>query len=195
MGHPAEKLRPATYADLEAVPSHLVAEIIDSTLYTSPRPSPKHAFAASRLGGRLDGPFGLGEGGPGGWIILDEPELHLDADVIVPDLAGWRIERMPELPDTAYFTVVPDWICEVLSPSTEAIDRIKKMRIYAREQVRHVWLLDPIGRTLEVFKLGDDGRWVVIGLHEEAEKVRAEPFDALELDLALLWNKPAPRGA
>ncbi|MCC6559618.1 MAG: Uma2 family endonuclease [Polyangiaceae bacterium] len=192
MGHPAEKLRPATYADLEAVPSHQVAEILEDTLYAFPRPAPKHAFASSRLGGRLDGPFGLGEGGPGGWILLDEPELHLGADVIVPDLAGWRVERMPELPETAYFTLAPDWICEVLSPSTAGVDRVKKMPVYAREGVKHVWLLDPGERTLEVFRLTEAGRWEVIGLHGEAERVRAEPFDAIELDLSLLWKTPAP---
>lgn len=192
MGHPAEKLRPATYADLEAVPSHQVAEIIENTLYVSPRPAPKHAFASSTLGIELGGPFGRGRGGPGGWIILDEPELHLGEDAIVPDLAGWRVERMPELPETAYFPLAPDWICEVLSPSTEAIDRVKKMRVYARERVRHVWLLNPTERILEIFKLGESGRWEVIGLHEEAEKVRAEPFDAIELDLSLLWSPTPP---
>lgn len=191
MGHPADRLRPATYADLEAVPPHQIAEIIENTLYVSPRPAPKHAFASSGLGGELVGPFTRGRGGPGGWIILDEPELHLREDVIVPDIAGWRVERMPGLPDTAYFPLAPDWICEVLSPSTAGVDRIKKMPIYAREGVKHVWLLDPNERTLEVFRLTAAGRWEVIGLHGEAEKVRAEPFDAIELDLALLWG-PAP---
>lgn len=191
MGHPAAKLRPATYADLAAVPPHQVAEIIEGTLYAFPRPAPRHAYAASRLTGRLDGPFNLGEGGPGGWIIVYEPELHVGEDVLVPDIAGWRVERMPELPETTYFPLAPDWICEVLSPSTEAIDRVKKMKVYARERVSHVWLLDPIERILEVFKLGESGRWEVIGQHEEAEKVRAEPFDAIELDLSLLWRKPA----
>lgn len=195
MGDLAEQLLPATYADLEAVPPHQVAEIIDGTLHVSPRPAPKHAYASSTLGVELGGPFGLGRGGPGGWVLLDEPELHLGADVLVPDLAGWRAERMPELPETAYFALAPDWVCEVLSPSTERNDRIKKMRVYARERVQHVWLLDPVQRTLEVFRLGEAGRWEVIGLHEEDEKVRAEPFSAIELDLSLLWRKPAPPAA
>jgi Uma2 family endonuclease len=174
-----------------AVPPHQVAEIIENTLHVFPRPAPRHTYAASRLGSRLDNPFGVGEGGPGGWMILHEPELHLGEDVLVPDLAGWRVERMPDLPETAYFPLAPDWACEVLSPSTAAIDRIKKMRIYARESVRHVWLVDPIERTLEVFRLGNAGLWEVIGLHAEAEKVRAEPFDAIELDLSLLWRTSA----
>ena len=192
MGHPAEKLRPATYADLEAVPPHQVAEIIEGTLYAFPRPAPKHANASSALGMKLGPPFQFGEGGPGGWWIVDEPELRLTGDVLVPDLAGWRVERLPELPETAYFSVAPDWICEVLSPSTAGIDRVKKMPVYAREGVRHVWLIDPNERTLEVFRLGADGHWQVIGLYDEAAKVRAEPFGAIEIDLMRLWQKPAP---
>lgn len=195
MGHPAEKLRPATYADLEAVPPHQVGEIIDSTLYIFSRPGPKHARVSSRLGGELMGPFDVGRGGPGGWIILDEPELHLASDALVSDLAGWRVERMPELPETAYIELAPDWVCEVLSPSTAGIDRIKKMPVYAREGVKHVWLIDPNERTLEVFRLTEARRWEVIGLHGEADKVRAEPFDAFELDLSLLWKAPAPPAA
>jgi len=195
MGHPAEKLRPATYADLEAVPPDQVAEIIEDTLYVFPRPSGPHTFASSRLGGRLDGPFSLGEGGPGGWWILDEPELHLGKEVIIPDLAGWRVERMPELPEDNKFRVAPDWICEVLSPSTAAYDRIKKMPLFAREGVGHLWLLDPVARTLEVYRLGADGHWKVIGLYDETAKARAEPFDAIELDLSLLWKKPASPAA
>jgi len=156
MGLPAEKRLPAVYADLEAVPAHLVAEIINGELQTLPRPAPKHAKTASFLGGELHGPYHKGLGGPGGWIILDEPEIHLGPDVLVPDLAGWRVERMPELPDAAYFTLPPDWICEVLSPSTEAVDRADKMPIYAREGVRHAWLLDQI-RTVHAASKGSYG--------------------------------------
>jgi Uma2 family endonuclease len=189
MGLPAEKRRPATYADLEAVPPHLVAEIINGELHTMPRPAPKHTEAASMLGGLLTGPFRLGAGGPGGWRILDEPEIHLGLDVLVPDLAGWRLERMPTLPETAYFEIAPDWVCEVLSPSTEAADRAEKMPIYARENVRFAWLIDPILKTLEVFVLGSERRWMMAAVHRGDVRVRAEPFDAIELDLALLWAK------
>jgi hypothetical protein len=191
MAHPADKPRPPTLADLEAAPAHQIAEILDSTLHVLPRPAPRHAYAASRLNGRLDGPFNLGEGGPGGWILLFEPELRLGEDVIVPDLAGFRVERLPELPDAPHFALAPDWICEVLSPSTVSIDRIKKMRIYARERVQYAWILDPGARTLEVFRLGEAARWEILGMYEEAEKVRAEPFDAIEIDLARLWA-PSP---
>ena len=147
-----EKLpRPATYADLEAVPPHRVAEIIRGTLHTFPRPAPKHARASSALGGKLFDPFDAGNGGPGGWILLDEPELHFDPaereEVLVPDLAGWRRERLPRLPEEAFFRLAPDWICEVLSPSTVAHDRVEKMPVYAREGMRHAWLVDPIGRS------------------------------------------------
>ncbi|WP_437948086.1 Uma2 family endonuclease [Sorangium sp. So ce296] len=194
MGQPAEKPRRATYADLEAVPPNNVAELVRGTLHVFPRPAPRHARASSRLGGKLSGPFDLGEGGPGGWHILDEPELHFsdpnapgEIDALVPDLAGWRVERMPELPQTAYFELAPDWICEVLRPSTEGVDRDEKMPIYAREGVRHAWLVDPIARTLEVYVLGEDRRWGPAMVHRDAARVRVEPFDASELDLSVLW--------
>ncbi|HVK70355.1 MAG TPA: Uma2 family endonuclease [Polyangium sp.] len=191
MGHPAEKLHPATYADLEAVPPHQVAELIQGTLYVFPRPAPRHARTSSKLGSFLVPPFDEGDGGPGGWWILDEPELHLGGDTLVPDLAGWRVERMPELPETPYFPLAPDWVCEVASPSTAAIDRAKKMPVYAREGVQHLWIVDPIERLLEVFALTPDG-WLLRGVHHDDAKVRAVPFDAIELDLSKLWNKPAP---
>ncbi|WP_437753102.1 Uma2 family endonuclease [Sorangium sp. So ce1389] len=196
MGQPAEKPRRATYADLEAVPPHKVAELVRGTLHVFPRPAPKHARASSGLGAELTGPFDHGKGGPGGWWILDEPELHFpdpDApgaiDALVPDLAGWRRERMPELPETAYFALAPDWICEVLSPSTASFDRDEKMPVYAREGVRHAWLVDPIARTLEVYALGQDRCWGLAAVHRDAAHVRVEPFDAIELDLAVLWAK------
>jgi len=187
-GDSAPKRRRATYTDLEAVPEHLVAEIIDGELITSPRPAPRHAHASSQLGMKLGGPFDLGENGPGGWVILDAPELHLgyEPDVLVPDLAGWRRERLPRIPEDVGITVPPDWLCEVLSPSTTRIDRIRKMPIYARERVRHVWLVDPVAHTLEVFRLEGD-RWVVAAVHGGDDVVRAEPFDALALALAVLW--------
>jgi Uma2 family endonuclease len=135
----------------------------------------------------LRGPFDRGRGGPGGWRILDEPELHLGADVLVPDIAGWRRERLPALPEEAYFSVVPDWICEVVSPSTEAIDRGKKLAIYAREGVRHVWMVDPMARVLEVLRL-EGGRWSIVSTWSGLATIRAEPFDAIDLDLSLLWE-------
>jgi Uma2 family endonuclease len=172
------------------VPDHLVAEIIDGELHTTPRPAPRHADASSGLGGALRGPFDRGRGGPGGWRILDEPELHLKSDVLVPDVAGWRRERLPRLPDEAYFSLAPDWICEVVSPSTAALDRVKKLAIYARECVGHAWLVDPIARTLEVLRLGD-GRWTILSTWSGLVTIRAEPFDAMDLDLSLLWEDPA----
>lgn len=177
----------ATYADLVAVPENLVAEILGGELYASPRPAPPHVHAASVLGMLLGPPFHVGVNGPGGWLIVDEPELHLGSDVIVPDLAGWRRERMPETTSTAHFTLAPDWVCEVLSPATETIDRGKKLKIYARERVANAWLLHPILRTLEVRRL-EKQRWVLVDTHEARVLVRAEPFDAIELDLGALWG-------
>jgi Uma2 family endonuclease len=179
--------RPATYDDLRKVPDHLVAEILDGELHVTPRPAPRHASTTYGVGGLLWGPFDRGRGGPGGWRILYEPEVHLSPDVLVPDLAGWRRERLPALPEEAYFTLAPDWICEVLSPSTASTDRVKKLSIYAREHVRHVWLLDPLARTVEVLRL-ENGRWSIVTTGADADTLRAEPFDAIDLDLSLLWD-------
>lgn len=185
-GVPAK--RPATYEDLAKVPEHLVAEIIDGELVTSPRPSARHAVAASALGADLHGAFGRGRGGPGGWVILDEPELHIVDQVIVPDIAGWRRERMPEVPDAAYFELPPDWVCEVLSPSTAKLDKTRKRHHYARARVAHLWFVEPAAQTLEVFRLeGETWRLVLTAAGEE--KVRAEPFDAVEIELGPLWAR------
>ena len=188
-GHTAVS-RPATYEDLCQVPDHKVAEIIDGELIVSPRPALPHANASSSLGGILASPFHFGSGGgPGGWWILFEPELHLRDDVVVPDLAAWRRERLPFVPDAAYLTLAPDWVCEVISPSTERMDRSRKMRIYAREGVQHLWLLDPLVRTLEVLRL-ENARWVVLATHGDTDVVRPEPFDAIEIGLSTLWPDP-----
>jgi Uma2 family endonuclease len=182
----------ATYQDLLEVPDNLVAEILDGDLYASPRPAPPHTRVASALGGELYPPFDRGRGGPGGWWILDEPELHLGSDVLVPDLAGWRLERLPEMPVTPWFSLAPDWVCEVASPSTEQIDRVKKLRIYARESVPHAWLISPTIKTLEVLRRAESS-WTLVAAYGGDETVRAEPFDAIDLDLRVLWRKvPAP---
>lgn len=179
--------RPATYDDLLALPEHVVGEIIDGELVVSPRPAARHASASSSLGVELGGAFGRSNrGGPGGWIILDEPELHVVGQVLVPDLAGWRRERLPQVPDAPFFELPPDWACEVVSPSTAARDRTRKMHHYARAGVRHVWLLDPAPQTLEVFRL-DGETWRLVSSAAGDARVRAEPFDAVELDLALIW--------
>jgi Uma2 family endonuclease len=177
----------ATYADLCAVPDNFVAEILGGELHASPRPASPHGHAAGALGIKLGGPFQYGENGPGGWWFHPEPELHFGSDVVVPDIAGWRRERMPTVPDVAYFTLAPDWLCEVLSPSTEAIDRRQKLPIYAREGVQHAWLVDPLQHTLKVLRL-ESQRWSLIATHEADAKVRAEPFDAIELALRALWR-------
>ena len=180
--------RPATYADLEALPGNVVGEILFGVLHAHPRPAAPHAQASSTLGELLGDPFKRGRGGPGGWIILDEPELHFGADVVVPDLAGWRRERMPTLPETAFFTLAPDWVCEVVSASTEALDRSDKMDVYLRVRVQHVWFVDPVAKTLEVFRREND-RFYVVKTWRDAAVVRAEPFDAIEIALADLWQR------
>ena len=181
--------RPASYEDLRQVPENLVGEIIDGELVTSPRPSARHAAAASALGVDLGAAFGRNNrGGPGGWVILDEPELHVVGQVLVPDLAGWRRERMPEIPDVAFFELAPDWVCEVLSPSTAALDRTQKRHHYGRAGVRHLWLLDPGPQTLEVHRLDGDA-WRLVSSAAGDVKVRAEPFDAVEVDLKDVWAR------
>lgn len=178
--------RRATYEDLLKVADHQVAEIIGGDMHVSPRPASRHALASAGLGGQLWGAYQQGRGGPGGWWILDEPELHLGEDVLVPDLAGWRRARMPDLPDAAHSELAPDWVCEVLSPGTRAIDLTDKRRIYAGVGVPHLWLVDPTARTLEAFDLRD-GAWTLIAALKEAEDVRVPPFDAIAFPLSVLW--------
>jgi Uma2 family endonuclease len=180
------KKRPATYQDVIDAPEHMVAEILDDELFLSPRPAPRHAMSTMSLAGIVGPAFMKGRGGPGGWIILIEPELHRGSDVLVPDLAGWKRERMPRLPNVAFFPIVPDWVCEVLSPSTAKIDRTRKRRIYAREGVLHMWLIDAVQRSLEVSRL-EAGRWSEVAVHRDDEIVRAEPFEAIEIELSDLW--------
>ncbi len=176
------------YTRFRAVPQYQVAEIIRGGLITHPRPAARHATASSLLGAELIGPFRRGIGGPGGWVILDEPELHLGNDILVPDLGGWRRERMPQIPDVAAFELAPDWICEVLSPSTETMDRTDKLPIYAEHGVSHAWLVDPIAKTLEVLRL-TSSKWLLLATYRDDAKVRAEPFDAVELELRVLWER------
>ena len=176
----------ATYQDVLDAPAHRVAEIVDGTLHTHPRPAMPHAHASSYLGGELIGSFGRRHGGPGGWWIIFEPELHFGDDILVPDLAGWRRERMPEFPDSAYVTLAPDWVCEVLSPSTRKLDLCGKRPVYARERVVHLWLVDPLARTLEAFELRE-GEWALIATAADADPVAIRPFEAVTFSLADLW--------
>jgi Uma2 family endonuclease len=186
----------ATYQDVLATPRDMVAEVIDGQLHLHPRPAAPHAAAASGLGVELGPPFQRGRGGPGGWILLDEPEMHLgtEPDILVPDLAGWRRERMSLIARCAYFTLAPDWVCEVLSPSTRDVDRADKLPVYGREQVRHVWLVDPDVCTLEVLRL-DGASYRIVGTWRGGAVVRADPFDAIELDMAVLWADVEPKGS
>lgn len=192
MSRPAERL--ATYEDLFDLPDHVIGEILHGRLITQPRPAPKHARSASILGGELVSPFDQGRGGPGGWWILFEPELHLGPHILAPDLAGWRRERMPVFPDTAWFDVAPDWVCEVLSPGTARTDRVIKMPIYAERGVEWLWLVDPDQQTLEVYQR-HDGHWLMLHAWQQADEVAAPPFAEHRFTLNDLWLPPAPDSA
>ena len=182
-------LRRATYEDLLAVPDHLIAELIDGELYTTPRPAIPHMNVSTVLGGSLNVRFQQGSGGPGGWWILVEPEMHVEGHSAIPDVAGWRVEHLAVLPRAATIDVAPDWLCEVQSPSTARFDRVKKLPMYAEIRVQHVWLIDPIARTLEVLRLESD-RWMLAGNYGGDDVVRVEPFEAVEIKLATLWLDP-----
>lgn len=179
--------RTPVYEDLFTIPDNMTGEIINGELIVTPRPSRNHAIVASRLGYEIGPPYDFGRGGgPGGWVILDEPEISLGENIVVPDLAGWKKERFPVKEPHNWISVAPDWVCEILSPATAQIDRTEKMPLYARHRVSYAWLIDPIFRTLEVFRF-EPGRWIVLGVYAKAAKVRAEPFSEIELDLGLLW--------
>jgi Uma2 family endonuclease len=187
MSEPAKKK--ANYDDLFNIPENMTGEIINGELVVTPRPSKGHALASSYLGGEVIPPYCHGRGGgPGGWVILDEPEIKFGENIIVPDLAGWRRERFPVNEEQNWVSVCPNWICEVLSHSTARMDRVQKMRIFAKHEVGHVWLLDPVLMTLEVFRL-ESGRWSLLDAFSENDKVRAEPFQEIEIDLNVLWLK------
>jgi hypothetical protein len=179
-------VKPATYADLEAVPEHLVAEILFGELVTHPRPVRRHGGAASVLPMLLGGPYQLGNGGPGGWVFVGEPELHLGPHVLVPDIAGWRKERVTEPPDQAYFEVAPDWICEVLSPRTEKYDKGGKRRIYAKYEVGHLWYVDPRVKSLEIFARQKQN-WLLTDAFFDKDEVKVAPFEEVGFSLGLLW--------
>ena len=176
----------ATYQDVIDAPAHRVAEILDGRLYVSPRPPPLAALAKTHLKFVLMAAFDSGREGPGGWWIWREPELHFGEDVLVPDVVGWRRERMPTIPTTDYVTLAPDWACEVLTPKTRELDLDTKRPVYAREGVAHLWLIDPADRTLEAFEFRD-GEWDLIASAKDAEPVTIAPFDAITFSLGDLW--------
>lgn len=183
----------ATYEDVLSAPPHKVAEVLSGELFLHPRPAGPHAAAATALTEELGPPFKRGRGGPGGWLLLAEPELHLGEHILVPDLAGWRRTRLARAPNAAYIETAPDWVAEVLSPGTERIDRAIKLPIYAHQGVSHAWLVNPIQRTLEVLRR-EGAHWLTLSVDRDGDPVRAEPFDAIELALGELWTDAPARG-
>jgi Uma2 family endonuclease len=185
MSQPAKKI--ATYEDLYSIPETMIGEIINGELIVTPRPSLDHSHAASSVGGELVPPFGMGRGGgPGGWVILFEPEICLAQHAVVPDLAGWRKERLAGRSKSEWMSIPPDWVCEVLSPSTALRDRTVKKAIYEEHGVGHLWLVDPLHMTVEVFRL-ESSRWVPAGVFGGEENARLEPFQQIEIHLGDWW--------
>jgi len=178
----------ATYEDLLEVPDNMVAELIEGELYASPRPGFPHADAASELVSFLRTAFG--RRGNGDWHIVFEPQIRFGQNVLVPDIAGWRVDRVPVMPRVATIGIAPDWVCEVLSYSTARIDRQKKLPIYASAQVSHAWIVDVDLQNLEVKRL-ENGGWRDVATFGGDAIVRAEPFDAIEIQLSFIWG-PLP---
>ena len=178
--------REATYADILALPDHVVGEIVAGRLYTQPRPVARHAGANASLQHELIGPFQKGRGGPGGWVFLSEPELHLRPNVVVPDVAGWRSERVDFTGETPNIETPPDWVCEILSPSTERFDRGAKRAVYGRAGVAFLWLLDPRSRILEAFA-NVNGQWLLVGTASDSDDVALRPFEAASFKLSDLF--------
>lgn len=179
--------KPASYQEIIDLPENMVGEIINGHLKTHPRPVPKHTLAASSIGDELVSPFQKGRGGPGGWWILDEPECHLEGNILVPDIAGWRKQKMPSLPEAAWFEIVPDWICEILSQSTARLDRIIKMPLYAKLGVNHLWLIDPNLQTLEAYALLESN-WSLIATFADNDEISIAPFAEHSFTLSVLWE-------
>lgn len=177
---------PATYQDVLDAPPHMVAEVVAGILHTQPGPAKRHAWASSVMGVEIGAPFGRGKGGPGGWLIMDNPELHLAEDIIVPDIAGWRLETMSEDMEGAHLTQAPDWVCEVLSPPTRQFDLDEKRAEFARERVRHLRIPDPDTKSLEVFEL-HDGLRVLLATPVDDAPVSLPPFDAISFPPDALW--------
>jgi Uma2 family endonuclease len=180
--------RNATYADVLAAPEHVIAELMEGSLYLHPSPPLAHVAVSSALTFELGPPFSRGRGGPGGWHILPKVEVHLGANVLVPDLSAWRHERLPELRDEPFLTLTPDWICEITTPQTADFDRQQKLPLYARAGVAFLWIVDPWQRSLEAFRL-EAGQWTPLGSWKNDALVRAEPFSAVLLELGVIWDR------
>ena len=179
----------ATYQDVLDAPPHMVAEVLSGNLFMNPRPAMPHSRVTSALHLALAMPYQKGNGGPGGWTFYFEPELHLDSEILVPDLAAWRLETMPNDPLGPYATITPDWVCETLSPSTRRMDVSQKRDIYAAKGLKHLWFLDPDNRTLETFELLDNGRWQLLSALDGIADVSLPPFDSARFSLGDLWPR------
>jgi len=187
--------KPPTLADLDALPPGIVGEIIDGVLYTMTKPRMRHQRTGTGISADLRGPFDLGRGGPGGWWIVTEPGIELpNTPEISPDVAGWRRERMPEMPGDEPIRVVPDWVCEILSKNTRRHDQVVKMPYYAKIGVAYAWVADAEARVLVAYRL-ESGAWRVIGTYSNETEARIEPFDTVPVNVADWWPPVAPESS
>jgi len=183
----ARSRQPATVRDLDDLPEDVIGHIVEGELIVLPRPDAPHVEAASVLHGVLFNAFWRERGNPGGWVILPEPKILFGKQLLVPDLAGWKVDRYVR-PKKGPYEIVPDWVCEILSPSTARFDRITKLPIYRQAGIGHAWVIDPIARTLEVLRCHEES-CLIAAAYQNQDKVRAEPFEAVEIDLSLLWGE------
>jgi Uma2 family endonuclease len=192
---PSMKQQPPTLADLDALPPGVVGEIIEGVLYTMTKPRMRHQRTMRMISGRVGEPFDNERGGPGGWWIVPEPGIELpNTPEITPDVAGWRRERMPEMPFDEPIRVVPDWVCEILSKTTRRHDLLVKLPYYAKIGVSHHWLVDLEARVLIAHRL-EASEWRIIGTYSDETEARIAPFDAVPLNVADWWPPAAPRRA
>ncbi len=186
MSSSAPALRDTAIADFLAIPEdQRHHEIIDGELVRKAMPSGPHGRAQFRIATEIGGPYDrrAGRGGPGGWIFATEVEIQLEPpNLFRPDVAGWRRERLRQLPKEGPSGERPDWVCEILSPSNKQNDLFKKLRTYRRCQVAHYWIIDPDIEALAVYCWTADGYLLVLTA-QGAERIRAEPFDAVELSV------------
>lgn len=188
---------PGGWEQFEGWPEEPSTEAAAPPSVPEPQMSLSRVLATSILGGLLVGPFQLGLGGPGGWLILDKPEIHFDEDVLIPDLAAWSAGRAPRPTEELYTTIIPDWVCEIDTACTEGRSFSQRMNAYARAGVRFMWLLDSDLKNIDLLTLNSQSQWALNGAYSISmghRRIRGAPFDSIEIDIATLFGGAATSG-